>query len=242
MTFASPTMQGTAERPLRVIVVEDNVDLREELVFQLDHAGIRTRGARDGQQLDMLLAQSPCDILILDVNLPGEDGFSIAQRLYDPKRLGIVMLTGRRSVEDRIDGLERGADVYLVKPIDRRELLATVRRLYQRLASEIGQPGWRLARISREIRGPNDAYLQLTPQEFVMLSLLLESGSRICSRSEIAETLGISDMSGIDIRINTLMSRLRQRLEEIDPALRIQTWRNQGYSYIGPTIDLTQRV
>src|SRR5690606_8788613 len=104
----------------RVIVVEDNKDLREEIVFHLRHAGHEAVEAGDGRALDAALATGPKpEVVVLDIGLPGEDGFSIATRLRrDHPCIGIVMLTARGLIDDKLQGLSLGADAYLVKPVD----------------------------------------------------------------------------------------------------------------------------
>lgn len=119
---------------MRIIVVEDNVDLLQEMMFMLQHHGHAVRGAACGADLDRQIADERPDMVVLDVGLPGEDGFAIAERLHRLQPApGVVMLTARASVEDRVQGLRCGADHYLVKPVDRRELLAVLDRVLLRL-------------------------------------------------------------------------------------------------------------
>lgn len=219
-----------------VIVVEDQPVLLEETLFQLQCAGIEARGALNGRDLDALLPQTPCNVLILDVNLPGEDGFSIARRLYAPERRGIIMLTVRDDVEDRLQGRENGADIYLVKPVDHRELVACIHSLHRRLAATLDKGDWVLDMPQRLLVAPEGQRLELTPQEAQILLLLLNSPGHVFSRNEIVDTLGYKNMDFPEARVNTALYRLRHKLEEFDEGLRVQTWRNRGYSYIGPAI------
>ena len=122
-----------AKDQVRVMVVEDNPYLLEELLFQLSSTGFSVRGARDGVTMDAMLQDAPCDVLVLDLNLPGEHGYSIARRMCDPARLGIIMLTARDAIEDKLQGFDEGADNYFVKPLDHRELVACILALYRRL-------------------------------------------------------------------------------------------------------------
>lgn len=115
-------------RPIRVFLVEDNQALREEISFQLEHEGFEVRSAQDARELASLLQSDSCDVLVLDINLPGEDGFSITRRLADQKKWGIVMLTARDEIDDKLRALQDGADIYLVKPlIAANWLLASLR-------------------------------------------------------------------------------------------------------------------
>jgi two-component system OmpR family response regulator len=229
---------GTAAAPAaaRVIVVEDNPGLLDDLLFQLTHAGFSVRGAASGPALDALLAQQAYDILVLDINLPGENGFAIARRLYDRSQRGIIMLTARRDLDDKLQGLDDGADLYLVKPIDRRELVGCIRSLYRRLVPDVSAPLWQLDHARRLLLAPDGRTLGLTQQDVLLLALLATRPGQVCSRSEVVAALGIEYLSSPDSRINMMMSRLRQRLSGFDVALHIQTWRNAGYSFVGPAV------
>ena len=224
----------------RVILVEDNDPLREEMLFQLQRSGLDARGARDAPALDRLLAEQPCDILVLDLNLPGENGFSIARRLCDRRQRGIIMLTARDEIDDKLRGFDEGADLYLVKPVDRRELLACIRTLYQRVTPELKpheHSGWFLRVKQRLLLSPDGRELALTAQDLTVLQHLLDKTGTPRDRDGLVAALGIDFLHMPDGRINTVMSRLRQKLAAFDPELRIVTWRNQGYSYVGPALE-----
>jgi DNA-binding response OmpR family regulator len=225
--------------PIRVIVVEDNDLLLDELLFQLEAQGFMARGAVDGPALDRLLAEAPADILVLDINLPGEDGFSLARRLRDPARLGIIMQTARDAIDDKLRGLDGGADLYLVKPVDRRELAASIKAVYRRLPSAAPHndlSGWRLLRERRALIAPDGRQLDLSPMELKILDWLRLEQGRTRSRRDLLQLLGIDGLSASDGRVNTSLSRLRQKLCEFDSELRIVSWRGQGYSYVGPLL------
>lgn len=232
----------TITRQANVIVVEDNLTLRQELRFQLGHAGFNVRTASDATELAELLQDSPSDILVLDVNLPGENGFSIAQRLCDRSQRGIIMLTARGDIEDKLRGFEEGADLYLIKPVDRRELVASIRSLYYRLtpASARVSSGWKLNRIHRTLHGPDGRTLELTAQELCALDFLLEEPGITRSRSDLVGRLGFDFMHFPEGRTNTVISRLRQKLTGFSNKLRILTFRSQGYSYVGPDIAIIE--
>ena len=222
--------------PVRVMVVEDNPGLLEDLVFQLDNAGFLVRGSADGHQMDALLKDEASDIFVLDVNLPFESGFDIARRLRSNGLYGIIMLTARSDLDDKLLGLENGADIYLVKPIDRRELIACIHSLLRRIQPVALAPSWHLDVRLRLLSSPNGLNLSLTPLDVKILSLLNQHSAEIFSRNHIIKSLGIEFISEPDVRINMMVSRLRQKLIEFHPSLRIQTWRNAGYSYIGPKL------
>ena len=221
-----------------VLVVEDNDDLREEIVFQLDMQGLKVRGARDAQAMDALLAEQPCDILVLDLNLPGENGFSIARRRCDPQRMGIIILTARDAIDDKLQCFDNGADLYLVKPVDRRELTACIKVLFRRVAA-VGQGAraWQLSVQQRALLAPDGRMLSLTAQDLRVLQFLAERPGATRSRADLVRVLGIDFMQAPEGRTNTVISRLRQKLADFDPELRIMSWRNQGYSYVGPGLE-----
>ena len=238
---------------IRVAVLEDNEALLEELLFQLGAQGFVVHGAQDSRALDHLLAQHPADVLVLDINLPGEDGFSVARRLHNPDRLGIILLTARDAIEDKLRGLEGGADLYLVKPVDRRELAAAIRALFRRLPSATAADnsnsnsnsndndnGWSLQPARRMLRAPGGRELELSPMEFRVFDWLRQEQGRTRSRRELITLLGIEDLPTSDGRVNTCVSRLRQKLADFDTELRVVSWRNQGYAYVGPSIQVLQ--
>lgn len=221
---------------IRVVIVEDQAELLEEMVFQQQAAGLSVRGARHGAELDRLIEEEPCDVLVLDLNLPGESGFSIANRLRDPNRLGILILSARSAVGDKVDALEMGADQYLVKPVDRRELTAAIMALYRRLAAGRQDPRWRFDLLSRRLLAPHGATLELTPQQATVFALLVRHAGAVLDRQQMVQGLGIDYVDFPDTRLNTLLSRLRQQLESFDPSLQIRTWRARGYAWVGPRI------
>lgn len=224
--------------PVRVIVVEDNADLLEDTVFQLDNAGFLVRGAADGPQMDALLVNEVSDIIVLDVNLPFESGFEIARRLRSEGSYGIIMLTARSELDDKLQGLENGADVYLIKPVDRRELIACINSLIRRLQPVAEIPFWQFDTQLRLLISPAGFKLRLTPQDVRILRLLHDNPAKVFSRKNIIQSLDIEFMSEPDGRINMMISRLRQKLTGFDPLLQIQTWRNSGYAYIGPKLQV----
>lgn len=129
------------DKPLTVCVVEDNEDLREDIVETLCEAGFDVRGFPASRELYASMLAAPCDIAILDIGLPGEDGFSIMRRLCKVGSMGIIMLTARSAIDDRVRALTQGADAYLVKPVDLAELQAVVLSMGRRLRSgKAGNP------------------------------------------------------------------------------------------------------
>lgn len=228
------------DKPITVTLVEDNLDLLEELLYQLMFAGLMVRGARNAEDLDKLMQEWQSDIYVLDINLPGENGFSIAKRLMDRKQRGIIMLTARTDINDKLQSLEDGVDFYLTKPVDWRELAACIKNLYYRLAPENMPLNWVLDLSTRQLTAPVDRVLNLTLSEINVLKLLLESQKQIVDRKTIQAVFmsGGEDSDSIYGRINTQMSRLREKLSRFDSSLMIQTHRAVGYAFVGPNIEI----
>lgn len=238
-----------------IVVVEDEASLRADLVEYLAACGHGVVGCGDGIALDIALARQPADILILDVNLPGEDGFSIAKRLREHSDVGIIMLTARGVNVDRVVGLEIGADVYLVKPIELRELEAQVRTLARRLkvqpsaangaapATAVPPPaaqpaaGWVYDQVAWALIAPGGATLKLTANERVFVNLLVDRPGEPVSRSDIFRALGKREWDVGDRSVDSMVRRLRAKGEEtLGHPLPIEAVHGTGYAFAAPVI------
>jgi two-component system OmpR family response regulator len=233
----------------RIAVVEDENSLRADLVEYLSACGHQVVGCEDGPALDRAQAVAPADIIILDVNLPGEDGFSIAKRLRDQSEVGIIMLTARGVNVDRVVGLEIGADVYLVKPIELRELEAQVRTLARRLkalpvtaaakpaAASAAAPAtsWVYDQVAWALIAPGGASLKLTANERVFVSLLVERPGEPVSRAEIFRALGKREWDAGDRSVDSMVRRLRAKGEDtLGHDLPIEAVHGTGYAFAAP--------
>ncbi|MBX9634887.1 MAG: response regulator transcription factor, partial [Magnetospirillum sp.] len=186
--------------------------------------------------------------VILDVNLPGEDGFSIAKRLRDHSEVGIIMLTARGVNVDRVVGLEIGADVYLVKPIELRELEAQIRTLARRIraqplppASQIAPPpqpvisGWTYDQVAWALIAPGGGALKLTANERVFINLLVERPGEPVSRADIFRALGKREWDMGDRSVDSMVRRLRAKGEEtLGRDLPIEAVHGTGYAFAAP--------
>lgn len=228
---------------IHVALVEDNPDLREEVAFHLSRAGHAVTGLPDGLALDAHLASSPVDVLILDLGLPGEDGLAIAERLRRARpQLPIAMLTARGQVEDRVLGLKTGADIYLVKPVDMRELSAVVESLYRRLQRDPGPAGsladtalWRLDAYTMELRSPAQESVMLTPTEFSLLRELAQAAPEPVLRTRLAAAIGHPEPDFDYRRLETAMSRLRKKIDaRCSEGGALRSARNVGYVFAAP--------
>lgn len=226
---------------MRIVVVEDEDDLREDVVFNLVDAGFDVIGVGDGADLDEALRLERRDIVILDVGLPREDGYAIARRLRsDPasRAIGIIMLTARAALDNRIRGLRDGADAYLVKPIDFVELTACIESLSRRLAPVEAEPiaSWRYAPVRWELTSPFGTRIKLTRTETKLIEVLVRNAGTTVSRREIIKGLGESPSEYDERRLEAVVSRLRRKIEQSCPSSSapIQAVHGMGYAFIGP--------
>lgn len=217
---------------MHIVVVEDNADLRAELVFQLRHAGHDAQEAADAVALDACLGRGPVDLVLLDLGLPGEDGFSVARRLAARPGLGIVILSARGTLDDRVCGVELGADAYLVKPVHPRELRAVVERVHARLAPRQAAPAarWVLDAGARRLRSPAGVDIALTGAEFRLLAALAATPDACAGRPRLAEALGQSWLDFDERRLEVAVSRLRRKLRAHGAEL-LHAERGVGYCF-----------
>lgn len=220
---------------LQLVLVEDNSEFRDILASGLRHCGHTVRDVANAGEMDAALQEYPADILILDLGLPGEDGIDIARRVRRQyqKELGIVMVTARGKLEEKVKGLDVGADLYFVKPVDILELDAALRSLQRRIRS-IQTVSWHFNAVTSTLTNPNNRSARLTAQECILLGSLVRSPGRNVPRQEIFQALRQPDDQYGDKRLEALVSRLRRKLKSIDPdvELPIRARHNQGYAFL----------
>ncbi len=230
-------MTNPGSTKLRVLIIDDDGRLNALLTEYLGGLGLSVRTAtHPGAGLRALEADPP-DLLVLDVMLPETDGFTVCRKVRETSRIPIIMLTARGDVTDRIVGLELGADDYLAKPFEPRELAARIQAVLRRARADDEN----LVRVGRlEVNWTtrstriDESPLALTTAEFELLGFLVRNRGRVVSRERILEgTRGI-DWDAYDRSIDVLISRLRQKLgdDPKHPAF-IRTVRGIGYSFIG---------
>lgn len=224
----------------RILVVEDNPDLRIEIVDYLKFCGYKADGADSIQQMQHALRYEHWNMLLLDLTLPDGDGLAAAKDLRDVYglKLGIIMVTARGYVEDRIEGISTGADAYLVKPINLKELKATIDHLSLRLSEPMKESPppaqWQLDQTSLELICPNAHHVSLTVTESSLLKVLLDQAGQPISRDELCQHLPPGSSNDDTRRLDSILSRLRSKTKkEAGVNLPIHTLRNKGYTFAG---------
>ena len=223
-----------------ILVVDDDPDLRKLIGDFLAGHGYRVEVAENAVAMRKSIEAQRPDLVILDVMMPGEDGLSAARRLVTEDGPPVIMLSALGSDTDRIIGLEVGADDYLPKPCNPRELLARVRAvLRRRTAPEPAESGaeptrlefagWRLDLMRRELRDPAGTFINLSDGEFALLRTFVEHPQRVLSRDQLLDITRGRNIEVYDRAIDSQISRLRRKLNERAEAELIRTVRNEGY-------------
>ncbi|MBO9375920.1 response regulator [Sphingomonas histidinilytica] len=221
-----------------ILVVDDDGDLRTLITDFLRTNGLRVESAADGAEMDARIAAERPDLIVLDLMMPGEDGLSILRRVRKPGGPAVIMLSAMGEDTDRIIGLEVGADDYLPKPCNPRELLARIRAVLRRRGEEAAAAGtsgavrrfgaWTLDIVQREVRRLDAPAAPLTDAEFRVLAAFLDRPQRVLSRDQLIEAGKGVDSDVFDRAIDVTISRLRKKLGPDDP---IRTIRNEGYMF-----------
>ncbi|HEY3960095.1 MAG TPA: response regulator transcription factor [Solirubrobacteraceae bacterium] len=219
---------------MRILVVDDDRALREALRRVLTLTGYEVQGAADGEQAIELVAQAVPDAVVLDVGLPGIDGLEVCRRL---RRLGnrvpVLMLTARDAVSDRIDGLDAGADDYLVKPFDVEELKARVRALLRRAGPEGDPDALSFAEVrldsARHGAAVGDEFAELTRTEYQLLELMMLNPKRVLEHSLIYDRVWGYDFGPASNALRVYVGYLRRKLQMLGARELIHTVRGVGY-------------
>ena len=232
--------KASAERP-HLLIVDDDREIRNLLSQYFETHGFRTTAVGEGKSMHRVLGQTHVDLLVLDLMLPGEDGLTLCRELRKHSQLPIVMLTARGEDVDRIVGLEVGADDYLPKPFNPRELLGRVRAVLRRAAHAPRDPdpstvrafrfgGWTLDTVSRTLIDEDGRSVALSGAEYRLLAVLLASPNRVLSRAQLTTLLRGREADPQDRSIDVRVSRLRQILGDDARASQIiKTVYGEGY-------------
>ncbi|WP_260291757.1 response regulator [Sedimenticola hydrogenitrophicus] len=228
-----------------LLVVDDDTQVREMLVDYLSSQGYRVLGAADGESMRALLQSETPALVLLDITLPGEDGLSLARYLRERHDTGIIMVTASGEVIDRIIGLEIGADDYVAKPFDTRELLARIKSVLRRARPAVAptvpaaEPEQirigpcRLHLDSRRLFDADGMEIALTSMEFDLLRIFGTRPNRVLSRDQILNLTQNRDWDPYDRSIDIRIARLRRKIEP-DPSKPqvIRTVRGAGYMFV----------
>lgn len=231
-----------------LLIVDDDPGLRELLTDYLGRNGFRVSSAGDGRGLWAALERETVDLVILDLMLPGDDGLVLCRTLRARSPIPIIMLTARGDATDRIVGLEMGADDYLPKPFNPRELLARIKALLRRTRSnDAAEPiesgtvlrlcfaGWCLEVATRQLIAPDGLRVPLGAAEYRLLRVFLDHPQRILSRDQLLDLTQGREATPFDRSIDVQVSRLRRRLRD-DPreSTLLKTVRSEGYLFAAP--------
>ena len=238
--------------PLHLAVLDDEEDITRLLATYLQGHGFRVSQMHRGRDLLALMANDPPVLVLLDLGLPGEDGFVIARQLREHWQCGLVIVTGRGDAVDKVVGLEVGADDYVTKPFDLRELLARIKAVLRRIvpapapasAATTATPpstkrfeGWELDVAARRLTAPQGHEVVLTSGEFDLLHALSDAPGRVLSRDYLLERTRGRDGGPFDRTIDVQIGRLRRKLEsDADSPQLIKSVRGAGYLF-APRVD-----
>jgi two-component system OmpR family response regulator len=234
----------------RILIVEDDPAIRDMLVEYLGAHGYEVAAAEGGAKMREAIEQALPDVVLLDVHLPGEDGLTLARFLRERYDVGIIMVTGAADVVDRVAGLEVGADDYVTKPFDPRELRARVKSVLRRLAAtpdrgDEGTPapaasskaigGCRLDLRSHQLFGADGAEIPITGMEFDLLKVFVERPNQVLSRDQLLTLTRNRGWEPFDRSVDIRIARLRRKVEaDPDRPQAIRTVRGAGYMFVPP--------
>ena len=228
-----------------ILVVDDEERIRSMLVRYFEGEGFRVSLAQDVASMRERMAADPADVVFLDVVLPGEDGLILARELRATSDVGIIMLTGRGDVVDRVVGIEVGADDYIAKPFHLREVLARTKSVLRRLKpaarAEGTEPsdepavrfdGWKLDFSRRKLSAPDGKDVPLTTGEFNLMTVFVRHAGRVLDRDQIMDLTRGREWDAYDRSIDAQVARLRKKIEQDakNPKM-IQSVRGVGYVF-----------
>lgn len=233
-------MMAETFSPPRVLVVDDDGDIRDGLVQVFERAGFSASAAANVSDMEKVLAAGGADLIVLDLMMPGEDGLSACRRLSGKGGPPIIMLSALGDDADRIVGLEIGADDYLSKPCNPRELVARARAVLRRGRDRTNEStssearrfaGYKLDIARRELIDPDGVLITLSTGEFRLLRAFVEHPQRVLSRERLLDLAFANDGEVFDRAVDVQVSRLRRKLERPGRSEIIRTVRGEGYLF-----------
>ncbi len=231
----------TTPAPISILLVDDERSLREPLAEYLTRQGFAVQDAESAAAARTLLARETPDIVLLDIMMPGEDGLSLCRHLVETRRLPVILLTARSEAMDRIIGLEIGADDYVTKPFEPRELVARIRSVLRRAERPGPAPseellyefeGWRLDPLKRRLTDPEGALVPISTAEFRMLRAFCDHPRQVLDRDRLLDLVQGREAHLFDRAVDNQVSRLRRKIESDSRNPQyIQTVRDGGYRF-----------
>ena len=226
-----------------ILVVDNDVRVSRIIARDLTLAGYRVKTAANGEEMRRCIKVQQPDLILLDLEMPGEHGLELTRKLRQDSDVGIIIVTGTGDKVDEIVGLEGGADDYLTKPVEERALLARVRSVLRRVMSSSASSDtsdktvakfsdWILDFTAHELRSPTGEEIILTSYEFQLLATLVRNANRVLSRNQMMESITGRDWITNDRVVDVLMGKLRKKIEEDphNPSI-IKTIRGAGYKF-----------
>jgi DNA-binding response OmpR family regulator len=250
-TLVSERNKDQTELRTRIAIAEDEPDLREAVAEYLCANGYEVLTAADAAEMRRIAAQEPFQLAILDIAMPGEDGLSLGRWLRASMPVGIIYATAAGTPIDRVVGLELGADDYVVKPYELRELLARVRSVLRRIGSQaalkpppetkelerrsISFGGYKVDLDARRLSGADGVTVEMAKNEFDVLEVFLTRANRLLTRATLSEAIGLEEDSEASRALDIRIMRLRKKIEQ-DPSNPkfLRTVRGEGYIFSLP--------
>jgi two-component system, OmpR family, response regulator len=236
--MAAALADPTPDTVAHLLVVDDDAGIRVLLAERLGAYGYRVTTASGVAEMERVLARGGVDLVVLDVMMPGEDGLSACRRLVQAGGPPVIILSALGDEQDRIVGLEIGADHYLAKPCSPRELLAHIRALLRRQRAPEAETrrgflfaGWRMDIESHELFDPDGVLVHLSDGEFAVLRVFVENPRRVLTRERLLHAARGPDSDAFDRAIDVQVSRLRRKLRAGESDM-IRTVRNEGYLFV----------
>lgn len=227
----------------RIAIIEDNADLREELTFFLQHRGYNVWSAGSAESFWKKLHRSSADIVLVDLGLPGEDGFSVVDYLNEMAGFGLIIVTARGDQQDNIRGMNLGADLYLVKPVNFSKLASSIDTLWQRMQQESSVPqavrqndatgSWQLVSSDNRLIAPDGGSLKLSQQECNLLNILMLSSSEVFAKEALCKLMFRYEDGPDAHRVDVILSRLRKKARDQNVDLPIRSVFGKGLVFVG---------
>lgn len=226
-----------------ISIIEDSPDLLDELIFFLQHRGYSVWGVPTAEQFWKKLHRRPADIVLVDLGLPGEDGFSVVDYLKGLGEIGLIIVTARGHQQDKLRGLNLGADLYLIKPVNFAELASAIDSLWQRMQQRSPENAtyavrdplghWRLIDSRQSLIAPGGEQLALSAQEYRLLSTLGRSPGEVFTKEALFDLIYQHENLPDTHRIDVILSRLRKKAKEQDISLPIRSIFGKGLVFVG---------